>query len=61
MINYHTKKASPILLSHWIGRFGNRMHQYAYGSTYSELNKVDFILPSEWEGSYLFKEKNIKY
>ena len=60
MINYHTKKASPILLSHWIGRFGNRMHQYAYGSTYSELNKVDFILPSEWEGSYLFKEKKNK-
>lgn len=60
MIDYHSKKASPILLSHWIGRFGNRMHQYAYGSTYSELNEVDFILPSEWEGSYLFKGKRHK-
>ena len=60
MIDYHVKKASPILLSHWIGRFGNRMHQYAYGSTYGELNEVDFILPSEWEGSYLFKKRRHK-
>ena len=44
-----------ILLSHWNGRFGNRMHQYAYGVTYSRLNEVPFLLPSDWEGTRLFK------
>lgn len=43
-----------ILLPHWIGRFGNRMHQYAYGVTYSRINKVDFMVTSDWEGSILF-------
>lgn len=47
-----------ILLSHWNGRFGNRMHQYAYGVTYSKLNKVPFILPSHWEGTHLFKTQH---
>ena len=51
---------SSIFSSHWIGRFGNRMHQYAYGMTYSYLNKVPFILPSEWEGTKLFKNPNLK-
>jgi hypothetical protein len=46
-----------ILLSHWNGRFGNRMHQYAYGVTYSKINNVDFILPSDWEGTHLFKKQ----
>jgi hypothetical protein len=46
-----------ILLSHWNGRFGNRMHQYAYGTTYSKLHKVPFILPSDWEGTRLFKNQ----
>lgn len=47
-----------ILLSHWNGRFGNRMHQYAYGVTYSKLNNVPFLLPSDWEGSRLFKHQH---
>jgi len=46
-----------ILLAHWNGRFGNRMHQYAYGATYSKINNVKFILPSDWEGSKLFKNQ----
>lgn len=46
---------SFIISSHWIGRFGNRMHQYAYGMTYAKKNNVTFILPSRWEGSRLFK------
>ena len=46
-----------ILLSHWNGRFGNRMHQYAYGVTYTKLNDVPFILPSGWEGTTLFKNQ----
>lgn len=44
-----------VLLSHWTGRFGNRMHQYAYGATYSRLNDVDFFLCSDWEGTILFR------
>lgn len=48
---------SFLLLSHWNGRFGNRMHQYAYGVTYSKMHKVKFILPSDWEGTYLFKDQ----
>ena len=46
-----------ILLAHWNGRFGNRMHQYAYGATYSKINSVKFILPSDWEGTRLFKNQ----
>jgi hypothetical protein len=48
---------SFLLLSHWHGRFGNRMHQYAYGATYSRLNDTEFILPSDWEGTRLFKNQ----
>ena len=49
---------SFILCPHWVGRFGNRMHQYAYGVTYAKKNNVDFILTSEWEGTKLFKRKS---
>ncbi len=42
---------------HWIGRFGNRLHQVAYGATYARRNKVRFYLPSRWEGSTLFKQE----
>jgi hypothetical protein len=43
-----------ILLLHWNGRFGNRMHQYAYGATYARVNRCRFLLPSDWEGTHLF-------
>jgi hypothetical protein len=47
-----------ILLCHWNGRFGNRMHQYAYGATFQNINKdFQFWLPSNWEGSRLFKNQ----
>lgn len=49
---------SFIFSSHWIGRFGNRMHQYAYGITYAKKNNVPFVLPSRWEGVKLFKNHN---
>lgn len=48
---------SFILLSHWHGRFGNRMHQYAYGATYNKLTGSQFVLPSDWEGTKLFKNQ----
>ena len=47
-----------ILLLHWHGRFGNRMHQYAYGATYARLNQCRFWLPSDWEGTHLFKTQH---
>ena len=43
-----------ILIAHWNGRFGNRMHQYAYAAQYAEKFRIPCILPSEWEGSRLF-------
>jgi hypothetical protein len=48
---------TAIVCSQWVGRFGNRMHQYAYGATYSKKNNVPFLVPSEWEGTKLFKNK----
>lgn len=46
-----------IISSQWVGRFGNRMHQYAYGVTYAKKNDVEFLVPSEWEGTKLFKNQ----
>jgi len=38
----------------WTGRFGNRMFQYAYGSTYARITGLPYWIPSPWEGSRLF-------
>ena len=51
---------SFLLQSHWHGKFGNRMHQYAFAATYKKLNNVDYFTHSEWEGSYLFKNHQHK-
>jgi hypothetical protein len=48
---------SGILLCHWNGRFGNRMHQFAYVAQYSRTFGIDCILPSDWEGTRLFKHR----
>jgi hypothetical protein len=50
-------KKGEVVLCHWNGRFGNRMHQYAYGATYAKKFKLDFVLPGEWEGTRLFKNQ----
>jgi hypothetical protein len=47
-----------LLLLHWYGRFGNRMHQYAYGVTYARRNACVFVIPSDWEGTHLFAEQS---
>lgn len=47
-----------LLLLHWHGRFGNRMHQYAYGVTYARINECRFWLPSHWEGTHLFETQH---
>jgi len=46
---------SFIFQSHWHGKFGNRMHQYAYGATYKRLHGVEYLTHSAWEGNKLFK------
>ena len=50
-------KKSEIILAKWEGRFGNRMYQYAYGASYAKKNNLQLVLPSEWEGSSLFKDQ----
>lgn len=47
-----------LLQIRWNGRFGNRMFQYAYGATYTHLTGRDYWLPSEWEGTRLFKRQD---
>ena len=49
-----------ILIAHWNGRFGNRMHQYAYAAQYAERFGIDCVLPSEWEGTRLFERQRHK-
>jgi len=49
---------SAVILNFWSGRFGNRMYQYAYGVTYAKLRGVEFIVPSDWEGTKLFKNQH---
>ncbi len=46
-----------ILLLHWNGRFGNRMFTYAFLRHYAEEFNLKILLPSEWEGSVLFKNQ----
>ena len=46
-----------LLQLQWRGRFGNRMFQYAYGATYARLTGLEFWMPSEWEGTRLFKQQ----
>jgi hypothetical protein len=46
-----------LLQLRWTGRFGNRLLQYAYGATYARRPGLDYWLPSEWEGTRLFKRQ----
>lgn len=54
---YTGKKSTKndVCLIHWNGRFGNRMHTYAYAWNRAKKLGGDLYLPSEWEGDYLFK------
>jgi hypothetical protein len=47
--------SNKLVLLHWIGRFGNRMFQYAFGCSYAKRYGCIFYIPSEWEGSIIFK------
>ena len=47
---------NKIVLLHWIGRFGNRMFQYAFGCCYAKQFNCTFYIPSSWEGTVLFTQ-----
>ncbi|MDB4348287.1 hypothetical protein OAA62_00065 [bacterium] len=47
-------KNNDVYLMHWNGRFGNRMHTYAYLYNKSKKFNSTIYLPSHWEGSTLF-------
>ena len=49
------EKNEKIVLVHWIGRFGNRMFQYAFGCQYAHDHGIMYYFPSEWEGSIHFQ------
>ena len=44
-----------IIQLRWIGRFGNRMFQYAFGCAYAKKFNCTYYIPSEWEGTRLFR------
>ena len=48
-------EANKIVLLHWIGQIGNRMFQYAFGCSYAKRFNCIFYVPSEWEGTIIFK------
>lgn len=54
------KTRDKIVMVHWNGRFGNRVFSYAFGRNYAQKFNMDFCLPSEWEGTRLFADKNYK-
>ena len=59
LIVYTGQEVTHLLLQlRWSGRFGNRLFQYAYGATYARLTGLEYWLPSEWEGTRLFRQQN---
>tara|TARA_A100001037_G_scaffold63293_1_gene55373 strand:+ start:75048 stop:77000 length:1953 start_codon:yes stop_codon:yes gene_type:complete len=44
-----------IICAGWIGRFGNRCHSYLYGKHIEDKFGYKFYIPTEWDGSVLFK------
>ena len=47
-------KQNNVLIMHWNGRFGNRMHAYAYAHARAKKFGDRLLLPSLWEGDRLF-------
>jgi hypothetical protein len=46
--------SNNVMLVHWNGRFGNRMHTYAYMHARAKKFGGKLFLPSDWEGKHLF-------
>lgn len=51
----HIDSGARIYQLHWIGRFGNRIFQYAFINDWARRNNGHAYLPSNWEGTTLFK------
>lgn len=45
-----------IIQLRWFGRFGNRMFQYVFGCAYAKKFNCTYYIPSEWEGTHLFRK-----
>jgi hypothetical protein len=56
IINKLKLQNNKIIMTHWVGRFGNRMFQYLFGCAYAKKYNCIFYLYSKWEGNILFKE-----
>lgn len=54
------KEKGKLIMVHWNGRFGNRVFSYMYGRSYAKKGGLDFYIPSEWEGTRLFKDTGYK-
>mgnify|MGYP001411542711 CR=1 FL=1 len=54
------KEKDKIMMVHWNGRFGNRFFSYMFGRSYADKFNLDFYLPSEWEGTHLFRDTGYK-
>jgi len=54
------KQKEKIMMVHWNGRFGNRFFSYMFGRSYADKFNLDFYIPSEWEGTKLFRDTNYK-
>ena len=48
-------ETNKVICAGWIGRFGNRCHSYLYGKHVEHKFGHKFYIPSQWEGSVLFK------
>lgn len=59
-LNIPKKKTNDVFLIHWNGRFGNRMHTYAYLHNRAKKLNGELFLPSNWEGDHLFKNLDYK-
>ena len=46
---------NKVVCASWVGRFGNRCHSYLYGKHIEDKFGYKFYVPSEWEGTFLFK------
>lgn len=58
--NNMKKEKEKIMMVHWNGRFGNRFFSYMFGRSYADKFNMDFYLPSEWEGTHLFRDNGYK-
>jgi hypothetical protein len=57
-LNLPKKNTNDVFLIHWNGRFGNRMHTYAFLKNRAAKLGGKIFLPSNWEGDKIFNLKD---